>query len=33
MEEACKIRNIQLPSLSLKEQDALWEEAKQCMDA
>jgi tetrapyrrole methylase family protein/MazG family protein len=28
MEEACKKRNIELSRLSLKEQDALWEEAK-----
>ena len=31
MEEACKRRNIELSSLSLKEQDALWDEAKKAI--
>jgi tetrapyrrole methylase family protein/MazG family protein len=32
MEEACKRQKIELSSLSLQEQDALWEEAKQHVD-
>jgi len=32
MEEACKRQNIQLSSLSLTEQDTLWEEAKKSIE-